>query len=231
MAAAKLVRAEHVPGEGTCPYCRRSFHVEVAVAELEWAGTKHPTEEWHYSRAVCPSCGGTIVNLKSRTMGRGVLRLIPVWPKNTGRAPAASDVPEPLRTLYDEASAVLSDSPRASAALARRCLQQLLRDKGFTGRTLADEVDAVLAAKVLPDSLAETIDAIRHFGNFAAHPVTDTAGQIVDVEEGEAEWTLDVLEELFEHFYVAPQRRKAKIDAANAKITAAGKPPMKGPKP
>ena len=51
----------------------------------------------------------------------------------------------------------------------------------------------------LPSSLADNVDAVRQVGNFAAHPIKSTSiGEIVEVEENEAEWLLDVLEELFD---------------------------------
>jgi hypothetical protein len=42
----------------------------------------------------------------------------------SSRPPISPDVPEPHRSLATETGLILSDSPRASAALSRRCLQQ-----------------------------------------------------------------------------------------------------------
>jgi hypothetical protein len=47
------------------------------------------------------------------------------------------------------------------------------------------------------------------------------------VELGEAEWNLDVLESLFDFYFVQPARAKAKRDALNKKLADAGKPPLK----
>jgi hypothetical protein len=70
-----------------------------------------------------------------------------------------------------------------------------------------------------------TLDAIRNFGNFSAHPITDlTTLQIIDVQEHEAEYCLDVLDALFDHYYVRPEEAKRKRAALDAKLTAAGKP-------
>ena len=52
--------------------------------------------------------------------------------------------------------------------------------------------------------------------------------QIIDVEPDEAEWCLEIIEELFEHFYVEPAAAMAKKAALDAKLAAAGKPPSKG---
>ena len=121
-------------------------------------------------------------------------------------------------------------SGKACAALARRCLQFILKSKGDTKkRDLADQIDEVLDE--LPSELAANVDAIRHVGNFAAHSIKSTSsGEIVDVEEGEAEWLLDVLEELFDYYYVAPVQANARRAALNAKLASAGKPPLKEPR-
>jgi hypothetical protein len=95
---------------------------------------------------------------------------------------------------------------------------------------LSKEIDDVLASKQLPTYIAEDIDAIRHVGNFAAHPMKSTnTGEIVDVEPGEADWLLNVLEELFDHYFVGPAQAKKKRDALNAKLADLRKPPLKKP--
>jgi hypothetical protein len=49
----------------------------------------------------------------------------------------------------------------------------------------------------------------------------------VAVEPHEAEWNLEVLEGLFDFFYVAPAKEQKKREALNAKLAGANKPPMK----
>jgi hypothetical protein len=74
----------------------------------------------------------------------------------------------------------------------------------------------------------EHIDAIRNIGNFSAHPSKNkSTGEIVEVEPQEAEWNLDVLESLFDFYFVQPAVTKAKRDALNKKLADAGKPSMK----
>lgn len=118
-------------------------------------------------------------------------------------------------------------SPKASAALSRRCLQHVLRDGAKTKKKdLADQIDEVLPT--LPSHTAGLIDAVRTIGNFAAHPIKSThTGEIIDVEPGEAELLLDVLEEVFDFYFVKPAETKKKRDAINAKLAAAGKPPLR----
>jgi hypothetical protein len=150
-------------------------------------------------------------------------------PKAANRPPPGPDVPKELAKDYVEACLVITDSAQASAALSRRCLQHLLRKyAGVKPSDLSKEIDEVLATKALPSHLANSIDAIRNIGNFAAHPIkSTTTGEIVEVETGEAEWNLDVLESLFDFYFTQPARLKAKRDALDKKLKDAGKPPLK----
>jgi hypothetical protein len=154
-----------------------------------------------------------------------------VHPKGISRSPTPPEVPPEFATDYAEACLVLPDSEKASAALSRRCLQHLLRERaGVQKNDLAKEIQQVLDSKQLPGYLAEDLDAIRNVGNFAAHPIKAThTSAIVDVEPQEAEWLLNLLEGLFDFYLVQPSRAKAKRDALNAKLQSAGKPPMKQP--
>jgi hypothetical protein len=78
--------------------------------------------------------------------------------------------------------------------------------------------------------LADELDAVRNIGNFAAHPSKSQAtGQIVEVEPGEAELNLGVLEGLFEHYYVEPVKRAERRCRLDTKLADAGKPPIKQP--
>jgi hypothetical protein len=108
----------------------------------------------------------------------------------------------------------------------------MLRAADYKARDLAHEIDLLLnetnPMKALPRKLRETVDSIRSFGNFAAHATDDKATlELIDVEPHEAEWCLETIEELFEHFYVGPAAAAAKKAALNARLAAGGKPPAK----
>jgi hypothetical protein len=152
-----------------------------------------------------------------------------VRPKSALRPPPPVDVPKEFAVDYIEACLVISDSPKASAALSRRCLQHVLREKSCVKpSSLANEIQQALDTGKLPSHLSDSLDAIRNIGNFAAHPMKSTStGEIVPVEAGEAEWNLDVLEGLFDFYFVQPEHMKRKRDALNRKLADVGKPPMK----
>jgi hypothetical protein len=140
--------------------------------------------------------------------------------------PIAAEVVDPYRQDFYEACSVLNDSPKASAALSRRNLQAILRDKaGTKSKDLFDQIDEVVNSGKIPSHIQDGLHAVRNIGNFAAHEIkSKVTGAIVEVEPGEAEWNLDVLESLFDFYFVQPAlsaKRKAEL---NKKLKEAGKP-------
>lgn len=219
-----------------CPHCLENFHAyfdDQLFTNAAGSVLQDRDGIWSYRFTLCPACRKATLSIKtsrSATANAPAFnREIQAWPKGIARSPLPPDVPEEFSADYLEACLVLADSPKASAALSRRCLQYLLREKaGATQRDLSQQIDAVLASNQLPADLSAAIDAIRVIGNFAAHPLKSTnTGEILDVEPGEAEWLLDVLELLFEFFFVRPAALVAKREALNKKLAEAGKPPMK----
>jgi len=129
--------------------------------------------------------------------------LLPAYPHAETLRPVPPEVPSPYKDDFTQACAVLSLSPKASAALSRRNLQAILREKAQTKKKdLADQIEEVINSGHVPTHIQEGLDAVRNTGNFAAHPIKSTStGEIVEVELGEAEWDLDVLESLFDFLF------------------------------
>jgi hypothetical protein len=228
-----------------CPHCLVDFHDEQMLWSVSLGDDVDGT--WFVERRTCPACKRFVATLKNgrrRTgvnpggqgtqnvhlqLGDGQLigpRSLMVWPKGVSRSPVPVEVPPGIAEDYKEACLVLSDSPKASAALSRRCLQAILRDKaGTTSRDLNDQIDEVINAAKVPGHISEGLHAVRMIGNFAAHTMkSTTTGAILDVEPGEAEWNLEILESLFDFYFVLPAlaaKRKAEL---NKKLKDAGKP-------
>jgi hypothetical protein len=216
-----------------CPHCLVDFHDKISEVELG----EDATSKWALNRRHCPSCGKFIFSLfenYDRHSIRGTShyyhqREFYCYPRAISRAPLSKDVSENFASDYRESCLTLADSPKASAALSRRCLQLILREiaKVRPGN-LADEIQQVIDSKTLPGHLIDSLDAVRNIGNFAAHPIKSKAsGEVIEVEPGEAEWNLDVLESLFDFYFVQPAQLKRKRDLLNAKLKDAGKPEMK----
>ena len=145
-----------------------------------------------------------------------------IQPIGTQRPPVPAEVPGSIGADYNEACLVEGLSKKAAAALARRCLQNMFHDVGIKKPTLEKEIEEAITR--LPSHLADDVDAIRHVGNFAAHPLkSSNSGEIVEVEPEEAEYLLDTLFDLFDHYYVKPAKSAQKRAALQQKLTAAGK--------
>jgi hypothetical protein len=214
-----------------CPHCTVDFHDEERLSFIGRDGDG----DWVLGERRCSACGKLVLYLIRGSWSgqyhtfeeRADSRLI--RPKASGRSPLSPDVPKKYAEDYNEACLVLADSAKASAALSRRCLQFLLRDEAkVKHQDLFKEIQELLDRGTLPSHIAEGLDAVRNIGNFAAHPIkSQSTGEIVPVEPGEAEWNLDVLESLFDFYFVAPARTKARKDALNKKLGDAGKPLLK----
>ena len=207
-----------------CPYCGTLVKFELSNSNPVLTSAFLKTVELFdggnkvlLACSSCPHCKRLIITLNDELM----------YPLRTLRTPCPIQVPIHIKKDYDEACMVEPLSSNASAALARRCLQNMLRDVGIKPSDLSNEIEE--AMKTLPSDLARAIDAIRLIGNFSAHPMKSTStGEIVGAEEGETEWVLDVLESLFDHYYVRPALLEEKRNKLNAKLADIQKKPMKG---
>ena len=210
-----------------CHHCGVWFHDMVRVTRLDEDGGG----TWGALTRKCSSCSRLMIALaRIEYVGpnsQAVSPEIPVWPRTTRRDPVPAEVPTEIAKDYGEACLVLTDSLRASAALSRRCLQHILREKaGGKRRNLAEEIEVAKVAG-LPSHIADVLDEVRTVGNFAAHPEKDErTGEIVSVGPMEADHNLDVIEALFDHFFVQPAKTKERRDALNRKLVAAGKEPL-----
>lgn len=226
-----------------CPHCEESVHdvwKDIYVGSAKVDKDSYEYRSWVLRSLRCPKCERMVLMLREFDGGYGeeaipnlgsskIVKDHPVLPKAILRSRLPKDVPEEFSEDYHEACLVLADSPKASAALSRRCLQHFLREKmSVKPDDLAKEIQAVLDEGKLPTHLAKGIDAVRTVGNFAAHPIkSKSTGELVEVEPGEAEWLLDTLESLFDFFFVQPIELERRREALNVKLKEAGKPPLK----
>lgn len=232
----------------TCPVCGKaqiigeeSHHAGQQVLHI--GSTAHRTLALKYQAIRClnKDCNqptvvvvlshGAITNqgIFNRSGDLVSTRLIP----RSEAKPQPLYIPEVLRADYLEACLIRDDSPKASATLARRALQGMLRDFcGVNEKTLFAEItklEQMLADGTAPKGVEEetiaAIHAVRKIGNIGAHMEGDI-NVIVDVDPGEAQALIDLIEMLFDEWYVARntrQQRLAKIleiDGAKQAIKA-----------
>src|SRR5260370_30169851 len=117
-------------------HCLEGFH----EGQARWSVTVGSNNDgtWLLRRLLCPACQQYVFYLEigaSAGLAEGqqnawlslVNKSLMVWPKGISRSPVPNEAPTEIVEDYKEACLVLADSPRASAALRRRCLQNLLR--------------------------------------------------------------------------------------------------------
>jgi hypothetical protein len=116
--------------------------------------------------------------------------------------PQPDYIPDQIKNDYYEACSILSLSPKASATLSRRCLQGMIRDFwGITKNRLIDEINELKNQTKINASTLDSIDAIRQIGNIGAHMEKDV-NLIVDIDEDEAGLLINLIEDLFQDWYV-----------------------------
>ena len=124
-------------------------------------------------------------------------------------------VRDPYRRDYLEAAALLEISPRMAAVLARRIVGDLLKD--YAGKKhwgLTPRIRSFIKDGTHPSTLTTNLDHLREIADFGAH--TQEAEQesetgemqvvIIDADRDDAEWTLDLVDRLFDYLIVTPAR-------------------------
>jgi hypothetical protein len=141
-----------------------------------------------------------------------------IIPRGTAK-PQPDFVPQPLREDYYEACLIRDLSPKASATLARRCLQGMIRDFCKISKSrLIDEINALIGAvqdgsadRAVTEESVRAIDHVRSLGNIGAHMEKDI-GAIVSVDPGEAQAMIELIEMLFDEWYGERRRRQQRLD-------------------
>jgi hypothetical protein len=214
----------------TCPYCRQV----ATITENNVSSDIHSFNENNklgqlglYSYVtVCPNSKCREFTIRAalyKAEYRQNVRLIgePIlsWnlkPESSAK-PFPDYIPAAILQDYEEACLICSLSPKASAALSRRCLQGIIRD--FWRIVKARLIDEINELKGKIDSTTwQAIDAVRSIGNIGAHMEKDI-NLIVDVEPNEADMLLRLIEVLLQEWYVNRYEREQHMQ----KVIAAAK--------
>lgn len=235
------------PFSWSCPYCNQATTITDSNTQIRLHEFHHGNKDGKLALQtrviVCPNpkcreyqIEAALFKQKSvrNQMNQAVLVLDPPavvnWvlkPKSNAR-PYPAYIPKAILDDYNEACLIVNDSPKASATLARRCLQGMIRDFwNITDKALALEINA-LQGKIDPTTW-DAIDAVRSVGNIGAHMEKDIS-LIVDVDPDEAQQLIGLIEFLLRDWYVGRHEReehKKRVIALGAAKAAAkkGTPP------
>lgn len=147
----------------------------------------------------CPECKN--ISVIASSLCKGFKKPFRVLVNPTSSAKQYPDyIPKAIRDDYEEAYSIVNLSPKASATLSRRCLQGMIRDFWNIKKSkLADAINE-LQNKVT-SSQWKAIDSVRKIGNIGAHMESDI-NTIVEVDSGEAEKLLKLIELLIDKWYI-----------------------------
>jgi len=128
-----------------------------------------------------------------------------------------SDMPADVASDYREAMAVVSESPRAAAALLRLAIQKLCKDLGETGKNINDDIGS-LVKKGLPLEVQQALDIVRVIGNNAVHPGALSSADVESVSASLFELVNYIVEDRISRpkklavmFSILPEAAKAGI--------------------
>lgn len=201
-----LMKGGDVMSSFQCPYC-----TVVMPVTSDTLSTRTPSfsslDDKHYGRTEssllikfykCPSCNqysihvsGTGTKVSDINMNIRPISMAKQFPNY---------IPQAIRDDYEEACAIVSLSPKASATLSRRCLQGMIRDfHGIDDNNLAKAIGKLEG--LIPAPQWKVIDGVRRIGNIGAHMEKDI-NLIVDIDPSEADKLIKLIEHLLEQWYI-----------------------------
>ncbi len=192
-----------------CPYC--------SVYSLFTFNEPRRIARTDIREAVCPCCGGAVVQLRNlnptltpKPLGGYESKENPekwavVWPR---QRLICSDqkIPMEIRNDMNNAYSIVDISPDAAAGLVRRALERILKKYlSLNGKDLEELIKAS-KDKVHP-RIFELLDSVRGYGNFGAHLKEDAVcGETLEVQDEEASFILNAVKELIDDEFVNKAR-------------------------
>ena len=153
----------------------------------------------------------------------------PVFPSQRAGIAPNVDLPQELIADFDEARAIVDNSPRGAAALMRLVVQKLCAHLGEKGRNIDDDI-ASLVSKGLNPLVQQALDVVRVIGNEAVHPGTvdlkddrETALRLFGLVNAIADQMITHPKSVKEMYDQLPPAKIAAIDARNVKAAGEAK--------
>lgn len=208
-----------------CPHCNHASVIrdDDRIATHFDFETNDGFKRYGLNGAKCPNpaCGKAIItfNISKLQSVFGKTTIVNATPLVVGLIPSGlvpniknypDYIPSGIRQDYQEACSIVELSPKASATLARRALQGMIRDFW-----LIKEENLSKAIKALEDkvdsNIWDAIDGVRKIGNIGAHMEKDI-NTIVEVSPGEATLLIEMIEMLLDEWYVARHDREQRVE-------------------
>lgn len=144
-------------------------------------------------------------------------------PSRTGDAPS-DDMPSDIARDFEEARAILSQSPRGAAALLRLCIQKLCIFLGEKGKNIDQDI-ASLVSKGLNPLVQKSLDVVRVIGNESVHPGSidlrddrETASQLLRLVNLIVDQMITLPNSINLLYNDLPEAKRKAIDERNQKV-------------
>lgn len=207
-----------------CPHCDHAAAIRDDDLEENSIILKSRMGHKRYTTTglICPNpeCQNHVITVKFVELAlykgeliesgrRGGYRVLP-----QGVKPRFKDYPDYIPAViledYRESCGIVDLSPKASATLARRCLQGMIRDFwGVTGKPNLHQEILAIEDRVDPVVWQAILD-VKSIGNIGAHMEKDI-NLIVDVSADEANLLIEMIEMLLDDWYVARHEKQQKL--------------------
>lgn len=186
-----------------CPHC----HSEYTTKPHYFALGEDQDGTWQISSARCDVCDRLIVNVCLKDGPS-----YPGWPQPLSRPDLPAEVPGEYADDYHAACRVSVYSPESAAALGRRALHRLLATKANAGNDgLLDQIRRVVLGSEMPPYLKQGLQTFVRVARLDTNPSkSQSPDTLAAVAPGEVEWLLDLLESLFELYFIQPARLSSK---------------------
>ena len=214
----------HLAFDWKCPFC--NHNATITTHSLRLGHTDFTLEEAQETRRIvtqfilCPNLQCKKFTLEAHLyelfwvnskqwMSGELIKKWQLIPGSSSKTLPAC-VPQNIVDDYDEASAIVTLSPKASATLARRCLQGILTD--FFKLKPGNLVEQFSQVKSKLDPLSwETIKTLLTLGSIRLH-MEKGINLITEVDDNEPELLISLIEMLINDCYIAREERKLQLD-------------------
>ena len=129
-----------------------------------------------------------------------------IYPNTSHQPSAHADMPENIKLIYDEAASISRLSPRASCALMRHALEELVKNMGYKG-DLYNIIGQMYQEGLIDDTIKDSLDIVRLTGNDSLH-----SNRIDMDDQTNVDYMFILINEIVESLISSPKRKKDMLE-------------------
>ena len=183
-----------------CFHCTiTTQHQWRALESKDILGIMHYTDLeglGNFKISICYNCEGIAMWHNDKT----------IFPNTSHQPSAHTEMPEQIKLIYEEAAIISRLSPRASCALMRHALEELVKNIGYKDR-LFDSIGQMYEEGLIDDAIKDALDIVRLTGNDSLH-----SNQIDMSDQTNVDYMFILINEIVESLIALPKRRKGMLE-------------------